>query len=49
MFQTREQDKTPEQQLSEVETGSLPEKDSSNDPRSQKTNGGTDKEDIRNV
>ena len=27
MFQRREQDKTPEQQLSEVEIGSLPEKE----------------------
>ena len=27
MFQTKEQDKTPEEQLSEVETGNLPEKE----------------------
>ena len=27
MFQTKEQDKTPEEQLSEVEIGNLPEKD----------------------
>ena len=27
MFQTKEQHKTPEEQLSEVETGSLPEKE----------------------
>ena len=46
MFQTKEQDKNPEQQ-SEVEIGNLPEKriqsnDSKDDPRSQKKNGGTD-------
>ena len=42
----KEQDKTPEEQLSEEEIGSLPEKD---DPRSQKKNGGTDQEDTKNV
>ena len=38
MFQTKEQDKTPEKQLSEVHTGNLPEKgfqvkESKDDPR----------------
>ena len=52
-FQTKEQDKNPEEQLSEVEIGNLPEKefrdDSKDDPRSQKKNAGTDQEDTRNV
>ena len=46
MSQTKEQDKTPEQQLSKVEIGKLPKKsfqsnNSKDDPRSQKKNGGT--------
>ena len=51
----KEQDKTPEVQLSEVRIGNLSEKqframiDSKDDPRSQKKNRGTDKEDKRNV
>ena len=47
MFQTKEQDKTPEKQLSEVEIGNLPEKiiqsnDSKDDPRFRKKKGGTE-------
>ena len=53
MYQMKEQDKTPENQLKEVEIGNLPEKefsdDSKDDPRTWKRNGGTDQEDIRNV
>ena len=54
MFQTKEQDKTPEDQLSEVEISNHPEKECRviivkmiQDFR--KKNGGTDQEDIRNV
>ena len=55
MYQMKEQDKTPEKQLNEVEIGNLPEKefriinDSEDDPGPQKKNGGKDREDARNV
>ena len=54
MSQTKEQDKTPEEQLSKVEIGKLPQKsiqnnNSKDDPRSQKKNGGTHWKDSRNV
>ena len=54
MYQMKEQDKTPEKQLNEVEIGNHPEKriqnnDSEDDPRPQKKNGGKDREDERNV
>ena len=49
----KEQDKTPEKQLNEVEIGNLPEKiqnnDSEDDPGPRKKNGGKDWEDARNV
>ena len=50
----KEQDKTPEDQLCEVEIGNLPEKEFrvmtvKMIPRSQKKNGGTDREKARNV
>lgn len=51
MFQTKEQDKTLEEQVSDVEIGSLPEKVSTimivDDPRSQKKNGGRDGEENK--
>ena len=53
MYQTNEQDKTPEKQLNEVEIGNLPEKEfrimSEDDPGPQKKNAGKDREDARNV
>ena len=50
----KEQDKTPEKQLNEVEIGKLPEEkiqnnDSEDDPVPQEKNGGKDREDARNV
>ena len=50
----KEQDKTPEKQLNEVEIGNLPEKriqnnDSEDDPGPRKKNAGKDREDARNV
>ena len=54
MYQMKEQDKTPEKQLNEVEIGRLPEKEFRimivkmiQDLR--KKNGGKDREDARNV
>ena len=49
-----EQDKTLEEQLSEVEIGNLPKKriqsnDSKDDPKSWEKSGGTDQEDTRNI
>ena len=54
MYQMKEQDKTPEKQLNEVEIGNLPGKriknnDSEDDPGPQKKNGAKDWEDARNV
>ena len=55
MYQMKEQDKTPEKQLNEMEIGNLPEKefritiDSEDDPGPQKENRGKDREDARNV
>ena len=54
MYQVKEQDKTPEKQLNEVEIGNLPEKriqnnDSEDDPGPRKNNGGKDREDETNV
>ena len=54
MLQTKEQDKNPEEQLSESGDKQSPWKinqsnDSKDDARSWKKNGGTDREDIRNV
>ena len=51
--QTKEEDKTMEEKLSEAEIGNLPEKefrsnDSKHDPRSQEMNG-AQTEDTRNV
>ena len=55
MYQRKEQDKTPEKQLNEVEIGNLPEKEFRimivkmiQDLRKKK-NGGKDQEDARNV
>ena len=50
----KEQDKTPEKQLNEVERGNLPEKniqnnDGEDDPGVQKKNGGKDQEEARDV
>ena len=47
MYQMKEQDKTPEKQLNEVEIGNLPEKRiqnnySEDDPGPRKKNGGKD-------
>ena len=46
LYQMKEQDKTPEKQLNEVEIGNLPEKiqnnDSEDDPGPRKKNGGKD-------
>ena len=54
LYQRKEQDKTPEKQLNEVEIGNLPEKEFRimivkmiQDLR--KKNGGKDQEDARNV
>ena len=44
LYQMKEQDKTPEKQLNEVEIGNLPE-----NPGTQKKNGGKDREDARKV
>ena len=53
MFQMKEQDKSPEEQLSEVDRGSTWKRAQSNDnkdnPGSQKKNRGTDQEDTKNV
>ena len=54
MYQTKEQDKTPEKQLNEVKIGNLPEKriqnnDSEDDPGPRKKNGGKDRGDARNA
>ena len=54
MYQMKEQDKTQEKQLNEVEIGNLPEKriqnnDSEDDPGPQKKNGSKDQEEARNV
>ena len=54
MYEMKEQDKTPEKQLNEVEIGNLPENriqnnDSEDDPGPQKKSGGKDREDARNV
>ena len=54
MYQLKEQDKTPEKQLNEVEIGNLPEKriqnnDNEDDPGPRKKNGDKDREDARNV
>ena len=53
-YQMKEQDKTPEKQLHEVEIGNLPENriqknDGEDDPGPQKKNGGKDWEDATNV
>ena len=46
MYQMKEQDKTPEKQLNEVEIGNLRKRiqnnDSEDDPAPQKNNGGKD-------
>ena len=51
MSQMKEQDKTPEEQLSEVERVNLPEKelsnDSTDDTTSQKKNRGTNQENTK--
>ena len=52
MYQMKEQDKTPEKQLNEVEKPSrkrIQNNDSDDDPGPQKKNGGKDREDVRNV
>ena len=54
IYQMKEQDKTPEKQLNEVEIGNLPEKEfrimivKMNQDLREK-NGGKDQEDARNV
>ena len=53
LYEMKEQDKTPEKQLNEMEIGNLPEKriqnnDSEDDPGPQKKNRGKDREDVRN-
>ena len=51
MFQTKEQDKTPEEQLSGDRQSTqkvIQRNGSKDDPRSQKKNGGTDQENTRN-
>ena len=49
----KEQDKTPEKKLNEVEIGNLPEKEfrikTGDDPGPRKMNGGKDQEDAKNV
>ena len=54
MYQMKEQDKTPEKQVNDVEIGNFPEiriwnNDSEDDPGPWKKNGGKDGEDARNV
>ena len=53
MYQMKQQDKTPEKQLNEMEIGNLPEKEfrimNEDDPGPRKKNGGKDREDARNV
>ena len=55
MYQMKEQDKTPEKQLNEVEIDRQPSRkiiqnnDSEDDPGRRKKNGGKDREDARNV
>ena len=55
MYQMKEQDKTPEKQLNEVEIDRQPSRkgiqnnDTEDDPGPQKKNGGKDREDARNV
>ena len=53
MYQLKEEDKTPEKQLNEVEIGNLPKKIQNNDaedePGPWKKNGGKDREDAINV
>ena len=50
MYQMKEQDKTPEKQLNEVETGNLPEKEFRIIiVKIRKKNGGKDQEDARHV
>ena len=54
MLQTKEQGKNLQDQINEEEIGNQPEKriqgnDSKDNPKSQKQNGGTDRENTRNV
>ena len=55
MYQMKEQDKTPEKQLNEMEIGNLSEKEfrimknSEDDPGPRKKHGGKDREDATNV
>ena len=55
MYQMKEQDKTPEKQLNEVEIDRQPYRkriqnnDSEDDPGPQKKNGGKDRKGARNV
>ena len=53
MYQMKEQDKTPEKQLNEVEIGKLPEKEFRimivKMIKDSEKNGGKDREDTRNV
>ena len=54
MYKMKEQDKTPEKQLNEVEIGKPSRKriqnnDSEDDPGPHKKNGGKDRENARNV
>ena len=55
IYQMKEQDKTPEKQLNEVDIGNLPSRkripnnDSEDDPGLRNKNGGKDREDARNV
>ena len=53
LYQMKEQDKTPEKQLNEMERQPyrkrIQNNDSEDDPGPQKKNGGKDREDARNV
>ena len=55
IYQMKEQDKTPEKQLNEVDIGNLPSRkrilnnDSEDDPGPRNKNGRKDREDARNV
>ena len=55
MFQMKEQDKAPEEQLKQSEwkqaiyLKKIHSNDKKDDPRPQKNNGGTDQEDTRNA
>ena len=49
MYKMKEQDKTTEKKLNEVEIGNIQNNDSKDDPGPRKNNGGKDREDAKNV